>query len=85
MGIRTVVIYSHEDHFALRCFKSDESYLDGVGKKPISAFLDIDEIICIAKEAGVDAIQPGYSFLSDNPDFADPLRCCRHRLHRHQG
>lgn len=58
MGIRTVAIFSNEDRFALRRFKSDESYLDGVGKAPMSAFLDIDEITCIAKEAGVDAIQP---------------------------
>lgn len=71
MGIRTVAIYSNEDRFALHRFKADESYLVGAGKKPIQAYLDIDDIIRIAKEAGVDAIHPGYGFLSENPDFAD--------------
>ncbi|MFZ2122530.1 MAG: pyruvate carboxylase [Rhodoferax sp.] len=71
MGIRTVAIFSNEDRFALHRFKSDESYLVGAGKKPIQAYLDIDDIIRIAKEAQVDAIHPGYGFLSENPDFAD--------------
>ncbi len=71
MGIRTVAIYSNEDRFALHRFKADESYLVGAGKKPIQAYLDIDDIIRIAKEAEVDAIHPGYGFLSENPDFAD--------------
>jgi pyruvate carboxylase len=71
MGIRTVAIYSSEDRFALHRFKADESYLVGAGKKPISAYLDIADIIRIAKEAEVDAIHPGYGFLSENPDFAD--------------
>ena len=71
MGIRTVAIYSTEDRFALHRFKADESYLVGAGKKPISAYLDIADIIRIAKEADVDAIHPGYGFLSENPDFAD--------------
>ena len=71
MGIRTVAIYSTEDRFALHRFKADESYLVGAGKKPIQAYLDIDDIVRIAKEAQVDAIHPGYGFLSENPDFAD--------------
>lgn len=71
MGIRTVAIYSNEDRFALHRFKADESYLVGAGKKPISAYLDIADIVRIAKEADVDAIHPGYGFLSENPDFAD--------------
>jgi pyruvate carboxylase len=71
MGIRTVAIYSTEDRFALHRFKADESYLVGAGKKPIQAYLDIDDIIRIAKQAEVDAIHPGYGFLSENPDFAD--------------
>ncbi|TAK65898.1 MAG: pyruvate carboxylase [Betaproteobacteria bacterium] len=70
MGIRTVAIYSAEDRFALHRFKADESYLVGEGKKPIAAYLDIDDIIRIAREARVDAIHPGYGFLSENPDFA---------------
>jgi pyruvate carboxylase len=66
LGIRTVAIYSNEDRFALHRFKADESYLVGEGKKPIQAYLDIADIIRIAKEAGVDAIHPGYGFLSEN-------------------
>ncbi|KAB2937505.1 MAG: 4-hydroxy-2-oxovalerate aldolase [Rhodocyclaceae bacterium] len=71
MGIRTVAVYSNEDRFALHRFKADESYLVGAGKKPIQAYLDIDDIIRVAKEAHVDAIHPGYGFLSENPDFAE--------------
>ena len=70
-GIRTAAIYSKEDRFALHRFKTDESYLVGEGKGPIQAYLDIDSIIDIAKKAGVDAIHPGYGFLSENPDLAD--------------
>ncbi len=70
LGIRTVAIYAAEDRFALHRFKADESYLVGEGKKPIAAYLDIDDIIRLALEAGVDAIHPGYGFLSENPDFA---------------
>ena len=71
MGIRTVAIYSAEDRFALHRFKADESYVVGLGKKPIAAYLDIEDIIRVALEAGVDAIHPGYGFLSENPDFAE--------------
>ncbi|HET8882523.1 MAG TPA: pyruvate carboxylase, partial [Solimonas sp.] len=71
LGIRTVAIYAHEDRFALHRFKADESYLVGRGQKPIAAYLDIADIIRIAREAGVDAIHPGYGFLSENPQFAD--------------
>src|SRR5438876_309274 len=78
MGIRTVAIYANEDRFALHRFKADESYRVGEGKNPIQAYLDIDEIIGIAKRAGVDAIHPGYGFLSENPDFAQA--CARNGL-----
>jgi pyruvate carboxylase len=71
LGIRTVAIYAAEDRFALHRFKADESYLVGEGKKPIAAYLDIDGIIRIALDAGVDAIHPGYGFLSENPEFAE--------------
>jgi len=78
LGIRTVGIYSNEDRFALHRFKADESYLVGAGKKPIQAYLDIDDIVRIAREAGADAIHPGYGLLSENPDFADA--CARNGL-----
>jgi pyruvate carboxylase len=71
LGLRTVAIYANEDRFALHRFKADESYLVGDGKKPIAAYLDIADIIRIAKQAKVDAIHPGYGFLSENPDFAE--------------
>ncbi|WP_153116672.1 pyruvate carboxylase [Rhodocyclus tenuis] len=71
LGMRTVAIYANEDRFALHRFKADESYRVGDGKKPIAAYLDIDDIIRIAREAKVDAIHPGYGFLSENPDFAE--------------
>ena len=74
LGIKTVGIYANEDRFALHRFKCDESYLVGEGKKPISAYLDIDDILRIAKKANVDAIHPGYGFLSENPDFAEACR-----------
>ncbi|WP_343559591.1 pyruvate carboxylase [Kiloniella sp. b19] len=71
LGIETVAIYSNEDRFALHRFKADESYLVGEGKGPLQAYLDIEEIIQVAKEANVDAIHPGYGFLSENPEFAE--------------
>ena len=70
LGIRTVAIYSNEDRFSLHRFKADESYLVGEGRKPLQAYLDIDDIVRIAKLARVDAIHPGYGFLSENPEFA---------------
>jgi len=71
LGLRTVAIYANEDRFALHRFKADESYLVGAGRKPVAAYLDIDDIIRVAREARVDAIHPGYGFLSENPDFAE--------------
>jgi len=71
LGIRTVSIYSQEDRFSLHRMKADESYLVGEGKGPVEAYLDIEDIIRVALEAGADAIHPGYGFLSENPDFAD--------------
>lgn len=74
LGIGTVAVYSQEDRFALHRFKADESYLIGRGKGPIEAYLSIDEVIRVAKQAGADAVHPGYGFLSENPDFADACR-----------
>lgn len=70
LGIRTVAIYSHEDRFALHRFKADEAYAIGVPGEPIRAYLDINSIIALAKSIGVDAIHPGYGFLSENAAFA---------------
>jgi pyruvate carboxylase len=72
LGIRTVAIYAEEDKLSLHRFKADEAYHLGVGgKSAIGAYLDVAKIISIAREAGVDAIHPGYGFLSENPEFAE--------------
>ena len=70
MGIRTVAIYSHEDRYALHRFKADEAYRIGKTGEPIRSYLDIPSIIALAKEIEVDAIHPGYGFLSERPEFA---------------
>ncbi|MFJ8266238.1 pyruvate carboxylase [Peribacillus asahii] len=70
LNIRTVAIYSKEDYGSYHRYKADEAYLVGEGKKPIDAYLDIEGIIEIAKMSGVDAIHPGYGFLSENIEFA---------------
>jgi pyruvate carboxylase len=71
LGLRTVAIHSREDRFSLHRTKADESYLVGDGKGPIDAYLDIADIVRIAVEARVDAIHPGYGFLSESPEFAE--------------
>src|SRR3989475_6032403 len=70
LGLRTVAVYSQEDRLALHRFKADEAYQVGVGKGPVEAYLDIPGIVALAKEKGVDAIHPGYGFLSENPALA---------------
>lgn len=70
LGIRSVAIYSEEDKNSLFRTKADESYRIGKNKKPVDAYLGIDEIISLAKSKGVDAIHPGYGFLSENVEFA---------------
>src|SRR5258705_13698686 len=70
LGLRTVAVYSNEDRLALHRFKADEAYLIGKGKGPVEAYLDIAGIVAVAKEKGVDAIHPGYGFLSENAAFA---------------
>src|SRR5262245_21583022 len=74
LGIRTVAIFSHEDRFTLHRFKADESYRVGKPGEPIRAYLDIPGIVELAKSHDVEAIHPGYGFLSENPHFA---RACR--------
>jgi len=75
LDLRTVAIYSQEDRLALHRFKADEAYLIGEGKGPVEAYLDVDGIVALAREKGVDAIHPGYGFLSENP--ALPRACKR--------
>ena len=71
LGITTVGVFSKEDRYALFRSEADESYQLNPDKGPIDAYLDINTIIRIAKEKNVDAIHPGYGFLSENPDFVD--------------
>lgn len=75
LGLRTVAIFSQEDRLALHRFKADEAYLIGAGKGPVAAYLDVEGIVSLAQEKGVDAIHPGYGFLSENP--ALPRACER--------
>ena len=70
LGLRTVAVFAQEDRFCIHRFKADESYLIGQGKGPVAAYLDIEGIVALAAETGVDAIHPGYGFLSENPEFA---------------
>ncbi len=70
LGIRTVAIYAHEDRFCPHRFKADEAYQLNKDKGPLGAYLDIEGIVSLAVAKGVDAIHPGYGFLSENPDFA---------------
>ena len=70
LGLHTVAMYSNEDTYSLFRTKADEAYLIGENKSPLGAYLDIPSIIDLAKRRGVDAIHPGYGFLSENADFA---------------
>ena len=71
LGIATVAVFSEEDKLALHRFKADEAYQIGKGMGPIEAYLSIPEIIRVARQAKVDAIHPGYGFLSESPEFAE--------------
>jgi pyruvate carboxylase len=70
LSMKTVGVYSNEDKYNLFRMKADEAYLLGEKSGPLAAYLDIDLIIHLAKKKHVDAIHPGYGFLSENADFA---------------
>lgn len=74
LGITTVAIYTYEDRYSLHRYKADEAYQVGDDSDPLKPYLDIEGIIQVAKKNGVDAIHPGYGFLSENVNFA---RRCR--------
>ncbi len=73
LGIHTIGIHSFEDRYALHRFKADEAYSLGEGGNPVGVYLDIPRIIEIAKNTGVQAIHPGYGFLSERADFAEAV------------
>lgn len=70
LGIRSVAVYSEQDKMHMHRQKADESYIIGQGLPPVDAYLCIPEIIRVAKENDVDAIHPGYGFLSEQSEFA---------------
>ena len=70
MNLNTIAIYSKEDKYSLFRTKADEAYLIGANRSPLGAYLDIPQIIHLAKKKGADAIHPGYGFLSENAAFA---------------
>ena len=72
--IKTVAVYTYEDRYSLHRYKADESYQIGKNDDPLKPYLDIEEILKVAKREKVDAIHPGYGFLSENALFA---RRCR--------
>ena len=84
LGIQTVAIYAEEDKLSLHRFKSDEAYLVGRGASgelhlgPLEAYLSIEEVIRVAVAAKVDAIHPGYGFLSESPEFSEA--CANHGI-----
>ncbi|MEM9586827.1 MAG: pyruvate carboxylase [Planctomycetota bacterium] len=73
LDIRTVAIYSHEDRYALHRFKADEAYQIGQPGEPIRSYLNIEAIVDLCRRHHVDAVHPGYGFLSENPTFAQAL------------
>ena len=78
LGIKTVAVFPHEDRFAEYRLKADESYQIGEVGHPVRAYLDVPGIIRAAQEAQVDAIYPGYGFLSENPELAE--QCEKHGI-----
>src|SRR3954447_25132147 len=71
LGISTIAVYAEEDKLSLHRFKADEAYQIGRGKGPVEAYLSIDEVIRVARDAKADAIHPGYGLLSESPEFAE--------------
>ena len=74
LHIKTVAVYTYEDRYSLHRYKADEAYQIGKDTDPLKPYLDINEIITVAIREGVDAIHPGYGFLSENVEFATKCR-----------
>ncbi len=71
IGLQTVGVYTYEDRYSLHRYKADEAYQIGENHEPLKPYLNIDAIIKVAKKNNVDAIHPGYGFLSENAEFAE--------------
>ncbi|EPR72029.1 Pyruvate carboxylase [Winogradskyella psychrotolerans RS-3] len=78
LNIATVAVYTYEDRYSQHRNKADESYQIGEDNEPLKPYLDIEEIVALAKEKNVDAIHPGYGFLSENSEFA--RRCAENDI-----
>ncbi|CAL1518340.1 pyruvate carboxylase [Chitinophaga sp. MM2321] len=74
LRIRTIAVFTYEDRYSLHRYKADEAYQIGKDDDPLKPYLDIEGLINLAKSQEVDAIHPGYGFLSENVQFA---RRCR--------
>lgn len=71
LGAKTVAVFPYEDRNSMHRLKADEAYLIGTEGHPVRAYLNVSEIIRVAKASGADAIYPGYGFLSENPELAE--------------
>lgn len=74
IGVKTVGVYTYEDRYSLHRYKADESYQIGTDTEPLKPYLNIDAILNVAKQNDVDAIHPGYGFLSENAEFAQKCK-----------
>merc|ERR1719203_8665 len=73
LNMQTVAIFGHEDRFSQHRWGADQSFMlekRNPGDSAIQSYLDAEQIVKIAKENGVEAIHPGYGFLSESPEFA---------------
>ncbi|AKP59219.1 pyruvate carboxylase [Mycobacteroides abscessus subsp. abscessus] len=70
LGAETVAVYPYEDRNSGHRLKADEAYQIGEKGHPVRAYLSVSEVVNAARNAGADAIYPGYGFLSENPDLA---------------
>ena len=83
MGIKTVAVYSDADKYGRHVKACDETVY--IGPSPAKdSYLVIEKIVSAARRLGVDAVHPGYGFLSERAGFAQALEGRRHRLHRPQ-
>ncbi len=78
LGVASVAVFAYEDRYSLHRQKADESYEIGERGSPVRSYLDIDELMRVARLAGADAVYPGYGFLSESPGFA--TACAEHDL-----